>query len=106
MSSTLGATFGGMEQIGVRELRQHASKYLARVEAGEEIEVTNHGKLVARLVPVSDKERRYRELIDQGLLKPAKRPFDLEKITAMRKRRTPKPGEKSLTQILMEMRDE
>ncbi|WP_152602545.1 type II toxin-antitoxin system Phd/YefM family antitoxin, partial [Mycobacterium kyorinense] len=41
-----------MEVIGVRELRQHASRYLARVEAGEELGVTNKGRLVARLVPV------------------------------------------------------
>ncbi|TWS20725.1 type II toxin-antitoxin system Phd/YefM family antitoxin [Tsukamurella asaccharolytica] len=96
-----------MEQIGVRELRQHASKYLARVEAGEEIEVTNHGRLVARLVPVSEKERRYRELVALGQIIPAKRPLDLEKITAMRKARRPlKPGEKSASQILEEMRNE
>ncbi|WP_248489832.1 type II toxin-antitoxin system Phd/YefM family antitoxin [Tsukamurella sp. PLM1] len=96
-----------MEQIGVRELRQHASKYLARVEAGEEIEVTNHGRLVARLVPVSEKERQYRNLVAAGKIKPAKHPFDLEKITAMRKARKPlQPGEKTLTEILMEMREE
>ncbi|KAA1250026.1 type II toxin-antitoxin system prevent-host-death family antitoxin [Mycobacterium simiae] len=41
-----------MEEIGVRELRQHASRYLAGVEAGEELGVTNNGRLVARLVPV------------------------------------------------------
>lgn len=93
-----------MEQIGVRELRQHASKYLARVEAGEEIEVTNHGRLVARLVPVNEKERQFRELVAAGKIKPAKHPFDLEKLVAMR--RSLKPGEKSLTQILLEMREE
>lgn len=37
----------------MRELRQHASKYLERVERGEAIEVTNHGRLVARLVPAN-----------------------------------------------------
>lgn len=104
MSSTSGATFERMEQIGVRELRQHASKYLARVEAGEEIEVTNHGRLVARLVPVSEKERRYRELVEQGVLKPATEPFDLAKIKAGRV--TLQPGQKSLSQILEEMRNE
>lgn len=104
MSSTTGATVGHMEQIGVRELRQHASKYLARVEAGEEIEVTNHGRLVARLVPVSEKERQFRELVAAGKIKPAKHPFDLEKLVAMR--RPLRPGEKSLTQILLEMREE
>jgi prevent-host-death family protein len=42
-----------MDQIGVRELRQHASRYLARVERGENLEITDRGRPVARLVPVS-----------------------------------------------------
>ena len=41
-----------MDRIGVRELRQHASRYLARVANGEAIEVTDRGRPVARLVPV------------------------------------------------------
>jgi len=41
-----------MEQIGVRELRQHASRYLARVATGERIEVTSRGRPIAMLVPV------------------------------------------------------
>jgi prevent-host-death family protein len=42
-----------MDQIGVRELRQHASRYLARVVGGETIEVTDRGRPVALLVPVT-----------------------------------------------------
>jgi prevent-host-death family protein len=41
-----------MQRIGVRELRQHASRYLALVARGEQIEVTDRGRPVARLVPV------------------------------------------------------
>jgi prevent-host-death family protein len=41
-----------MERIGVRELRQHASRYLERVARGEELEVTDRGRPVAHLVPV------------------------------------------------------
>ncbi len=42
-----------MEQIGVRELRQNASQYLARVAASREpIEITDRGRPVARLVPI------------------------------------------------------
>jgi prevent-host-death family protein len=40
-----------MERIGVRELRQHASRYLARVAEGESIEITDRGHPVALLVP-------------------------------------------------------
>lgn len=41
-----------MESIGVRELRQNASRYLARVAAGEDFQVTARGRPVALLVPV------------------------------------------------------
>ena len=41
-----------MQRIGVRELRQHASRYLALVARGERVEVTDRGKPVAMLVPV------------------------------------------------------
>jgi prevent-host-death family protein len=53
-----------MEQIGVRELRQHASRYLARVAAGENFEVTDRGRPVARLVPVL--VDRWDELLRSG----------------------------------------
>lgn len=45
-----------MERIGVRELRQHASRHLARVKAGEIVEVTERGRPVARLVPIAHDE--------------------------------------------------
>jgi prevent-host-death family protein len=41
-----------MRAIGIRELRQRASRYLRDVERGESIEVTDRGRPVARLVPV------------------------------------------------------
>jgi prevent-host-death family protein len=42
-----------MRAIGVRELRQNASRYLEDVAAGESIEITDRGRPVARLVPVT-----------------------------------------------------
>jgi prevent-host-death family protein len=42
-----------MDRIGVRELRQHASRYLERVANGESLEVTTRGRPVAHLVPVT-----------------------------------------------------
>lgn len=41
-----------MKSIGVRELRQHASKYLRLVETGQALEVTARGRTVAVLAPV------------------------------------------------------
>lgn len=62
-----------MERIGVRELRQHASRYLDRVKAGESIEVTERGMLVAMLVPAARDEVRER-LSQEGRLIPARGP--------------------------------
>ncbi|MGO9924798.1 MAG: type II toxin-antitoxin system Phd/YefM family antitoxin [Mycobacterium sp.] len=53
-----------MESIGVRELRQNASHYLSRVAAGELIEVTDRGRPVARLVPITDDP--WQDLINAG----------------------------------------
>jgi prevent-host-death family protein len=67
-----------MERIGVRELRQHASRYLARVANGEPIEVTDRGRPVARLVPVPSGESALGELIVSGRLKSPESDSDLE----------------------------
>jgi prevent-host-death family protein len=67
-----------MERIGVRELRQHASRYLARVANGEAIEVTDRGRPVARLVPVPSGETALAELLSSGRLKAPENDSDLE----------------------------
>jgi len=54
-----------MNTIGVRQLRQHASKYLRRVEDGTTLEVTARGRAVALLVPIRPAGRRER-LIARG----------------------------------------
>jgi prevent-host-death family protein len=42
-----------MDQVGVRLLRQHASAVLRRVAAGERLEITDRGRPVALIVPLS-----------------------------------------------------
>ena len=43
-----------MLTVGIRELKQHTSRLLRRVrEDGVSIEITYHGDVIARLVPVS-----------------------------------------------------
>jgi len=59
-----------MKTIGIRELRQQASKHLREVEAGETIEVTDRGRPVARLVPVPREESTVERLIREGRLIP------------------------------------
>ena len=50
------------ETVGVRELRQNLSKYLDRVEAGEDFVVTDRGQVVARLVPAGASADVYADL--------------------------------------------
>jgi len=40
-----------MQEIGAFEAKNRLSELLRRAEAGEEIAITNRGKIVARLVP-------------------------------------------------------
>ena len=40
-----------MVSIGIRELRQHASRYIRMAKAGRRVAVTDRGRLVAYLVP-------------------------------------------------------
>lgn len=60
-----------MERIGIRELKQNASAWVARAQSGETIEIANHGRLVARLVPVGDADTDREALIAAGRLAPA-----------------------------------
>jgi prevent-host-death family protein len=57
-----------MERIGVRELRQHASRYLALVARGERIEITDRGRPVAMLVPL--RGDRWGDLLATGRVMP------------------------------------
>ncbi|MDQ2848394.1 MAG: type II toxin-antitoxin system prevent-host-death family antitoxin [Actinomycetota bacterium] len=58
----------------MRELRQNASALLERVEAsGVSLEITNHGRPVAHLVPVRRRAQATRaELIAGGQLRPGR----------------------------------
>lgn len=59
-----------MTEAGIRDLRDHLSRYLERVQAGEELTVTDRGRPVARLVPV-DSENTFDRLVAEGLVVPA-----------------------------------
>lgn len=62
-------------EAGIRELKDHLSRYIRRIEAGERISVTAHGRVVAELVPPgpgsrTSPARRWDELIAAGVLHP------------------------------------
>ena len=65
----------GHPTVGMRELSQRTAKIMALVIAGETVEVTDRGKIVARIVPaVAD---RYDQLVAAGVIRRARRPFDI-----------------------------
>jgi antitoxin (DNA-binding transcriptional repressor) of toxin-antitoxin stability system len=72
--STLSATLETVKRIGVRELRQHASRYLSLVKAGEIVEVTERGELVALLTPPGASRTTRDRLVATGRLIPATSP--------------------------------
>jgi prevent-host-death family protein len=42
-----------MATVGIRELKNQVSELIRRVEAGEQVAITNPGRVVARLVPAA-----------------------------------------------------
>lgn len=62
-------------EAGIRELRDNLSRYIRRIEAGERISVTAHGRVVAELVPPgrgagASPGSRWHQLIAAGILHP------------------------------------
>ncbi len=60
-------------EVGVRELRNNLSRYLERVRDGEEVVVTEHGRAIARLLPLNG-ERVIDRLVREGKVTPAASP--------------------------------
>jgi prevent-host-death family protein len=69
-----------MRTTGVTELKASLSEMLARVKSGEEILITEHGRPIARLMPLPswDMDAATEELVRKGLAKPPERPMDVE----------------------------
>lgn len=88
------------EQVGVRELRDQLSSYLDRVRNGEQIEVTDRGRPVALLIPLPEDRRQLAELIESGVLTPAKRPWRPRPLVPI------PPGAPTLSEALDELRSE
>lgn len=63
-----------MEKIGIRELRQNASVWVAKAKAGVTVQITDRGRPVARLVPITPAERSREQLAAEGKLIPATAP--------------------------------
>jgi prevent-host-death family protein len=91
-----------MHQVGVRELRQNLSRYLAEVKEGESFVVTERGREVARLTPSGPPDSPLARLVaDKGATMPR---ADLLSL-ARHAHAAPAVGPPSL-QVLDELREE
>jgi prevent-host-death family protein len=61
-----------MAEVGIRELRDHLSRYLDEVQQGNDVVVTDRGRAIARILPMSG-ETTLDRLIREGRVTPAKR---------------------------------
>ncbi|GDY34035.1 type II toxin-antitoxin system Phd/YefM family antitoxin [Gandjariella thermophila] len=69
-----------MEVVGIRALRDGLSRHLAAVREGHTLTVTDHGQVIARIVPAG-RPSALERLIAEGRVTPARR----------RKRPAPEP---------------
>jgi prevent-host-death family protein len=68
-----------MKTAGVALLKSRLSEFLAAVKAGEEVSVTERGRPIARIVPISpadQEDRALAELERAGLLRRPTKPLD------------------------------
>lgn len=83
----------------MRELSHYTSRIVNRVRTGEVIEVTDHGKPILRLVPITEGEGLRERLIAEGRLRPARREGLPDEISTA-------PPDVVMSDIVSEMRDE
>jgi prevent-host-death family protein len=55
-----------MHAVGMRELKAHLSTYIGYASQGEEIVVTDHGREVALLVPITPERRAVMGLVAES----------------------------------------
>lgn len=79
--------------VGVRELRDKLSRHLANVQEGQTVTVTDHGRPIARIVPVQ-RPTKLEQLREEGRIRPA------------RKRKQPAPQPIAATGTVSDLIDE
>lgn len=68
-----------MATVSVATLKAQLSAYLRMVKGGQEVLISERGRVVARIVPVDAstlQESRYEEMVAQGLVRPPVDPID------------------------------
>lgn len=84
-----------MAEVGIRQLRDHLSKYLEQVRGGDELVVTDRGRAIARVLPMSG-ERTIERLIREAKVSPA--------TTRKRSLPTPLKAKGSVSDLVAEQR--
>jgi prevent-host-death family protein len=87
--------------IGIRELRQHASRYLRLVRSGQRVAVTDRGAMVAYLVPAGGAASIVDQLAVAGEYRPA-----VGSLLDLPPAPEQPDGAQSLAETLDELRDE
>lgn len=77
-----------MSSVNLAVAKAHLSDLINRVESGEEMVITRHGRPVARVIPAT----------------PLKQPVPLERLAALRKSLPPRKGSSAVE--LRKLRDE
>jgi prevent-host-death family protein len=90
-----------IDRAGIRELRQHASRYVDRAAEGHTVDITNRGRVVARLVPAGEAEGPLAELVASGVVRPPEDDGDVLDISPV-----PSTGEATVSDALRRMRED
>jgi len=91
-----------VQRVGIRELRVNAGAVVRRVQAGHPVEVTDRGRPVARLVPLT-----YRTVVDRLIAEGAAWPATEDPDLLWEYEALPsQPDEPSVAEVLGELRGE
>jgi len=99
-STGLCATLTHMarEAVGVRALQQNASEVVKRAAAGEIVDITDRGRLVAHMIPANS--AGFQRLLDAGVVRSASRSIrDLPPAIRIR------PGQPTASDVLAQQRE-
>lgn len=94
-----------MKHVPITDLKARLSAWLERVRAGEEIGVTDRGRLIARIAPVEGADRtsaRLAQLVATGRVRPPARRLPKDFLAQPR----PHDREGAVLKALLRERDE
>jgi prevent-host-death family protein len=95
-----------MRTTAITELKASLSETLARVKAGEEVLVTEHGRPIAKIVPLPSEvpEAAIEELVRAGGLRLPTKPLDVEEFLRQLRPEVPVEGGDLLLEAFLEER--